>query len=251
MNPKNLFDTLLTTLPSARLISVSIGANWTAVVVDINGETRCGLAASMNDAAKSETKLPDPLDAGNLNDLAANDLAKLVYSTRPSEVSIGMAAINALLPRLQSRWADINADEVIAGKGLEKNVALVGHFPFVPRLRSRVGKLWVLEQEPHGDDLPAEAAPEIIPQADVLAITAMTLLNGTFESLLALRRPGTFTLLIGPTAPLSPVLFDYGVNIISGAVVDDIDSTLLGVKQGLNFRQLHPLGVRLVSMANE
>jgi len=249
MSAKNLFDQLLSTLPVGRLISVNIGTNWTAVVVDINGEIRCGLAASMNDVSNSETKLPGPMDAGNLNDLAANDLAKLVYSARPSEISIGMAAINALLPRLQSRWADINADEVIAGKGVGKNVALVGHFPFVPRLRSQVGKLWVLEQEPHGDDLPAKAAPEIIPQADILAITAMTLLNGTFESLLALRRPGTFTLLIGPTAPLSPVLFDYGVNIISGAVVDDVASTLRGVMQGLNFRHLHLLGVRLVSMS--
>ena len=79
----------------------------------------------------------------------------------------------------------------------------------------------------------------------------MTLLNGTFENLLALRRPGTFTLLIGPTAPLSPVLFDYGVNIISGAVVGDIEATLQGVRQGLNFRQLHHQGVRLISMENE
>ena len=249
MSAKNLFDQLLSTLPNGRVISVNIGANWTAVVVDINGETRCGLAASMNDASNSVTKLPVPLDTGNLIDLVANDLAKLVFSSKSSEVSIGMATINALLPRLQSRWTDINADEVIAGKGEGKNVALVGHFPFVPRLRSQVGKLWVLEQEPHGDDLPAEAAPEIIPQADILAITAMTLLNGTFGSLLALRRPGTFTLLIGPTTPLSPVLFDYGVNIISGAVVDDVASTLRGVMQGLNFRQLHLLGVRLVSMS--
>ncbi len=251
MSAKNLFDQLLPTLPNGRLLSINIGANWTAVVVEVNGETRCGLAATMNEASTGVTKLPVPMDTGNLTHFAANNLAKLVFSSKPSEISIGMAAINALLPRLQSRWTDINADDVIAGKGTGKNVALVGHFPFMPRLRPRVGKLWVLEQEPHGDDLPADAAPEIIPQADILAITAMTLLNGTFENLLALRRPGTFTLLIGPTAPLSPVLFDYGVNIISGAVVGDIEATLQGVRQGLNFRQLHHQGVRLISMENE
>ena len=52
----------------------------------------------------------------------------------------------------------------------------------------------------------------------------------------------------GSTTPLSPVLFDHGVSIISGAVVDDIDSTLRGVMQGANFHQLHHMGVRLVSM---
>lgn len=43
---------------------------------------------------------------------------------------------------------------------------------------------------------------EIIPQADVVAIIAMTLLNGTFDTLIALCRPGVPTLIVGPTTPL-------------------------------------------------
>lgn len=60
---------------------------------------------------------------------------------------------------------ELNAEDVIAELGAGKRVALIGHFPFVPRLRERVGTVWVLEQEPRGEDLPAGAAREVVPAA--------------------------------------------------------------------------------------
>jgi uncharacterized protein (DUF4213/DUF364 family) len=45
--------------------------------------------------------------------------------------------------------------------------------------------VWILEQRPGLDDLPAEAAAEVIPQADVVAITGTSLINHT---LLAIPR---------------------------------------------------------------
>jgi uncharacterized protein (DUF4213/DUF364 family) len=58
-------------------------------------------------------------------------------------------------------------------------------------------------------------------------------------------------LLLGPTTPLSPVLFDHGVHILSGAVVTDVEGVLRTVGQGGNFRQVHRAGVRLVTMRSE
>jgi hypothetical protein len=249
MTVHNLFEQLLSILPDGQLVSINAGVYWTAVVVKVEGKTRCGLAATISDESYHYTNEPAVPRAGHLSELTTRDLASLVNSDYLLEVSIGLATINALLPRLEKSWVDINAEEIIAQRGADGKVALVGHFPFVPRLRPRVGTLWVLEQNPQEGDLPAEAASEIIPQADVLAITAMTLLNHTYDNLIALRRPDALTLLIGPSTPLSPILFDHGVNIISGAVVDDIDSTLRGVMQGANFHQLHSMGVKLVSMS--
>ncbi len=98
--------------------------------------------------------------------------------------------------------------------------------------------VWVLELNPGPSDLPAERAPEIIPQADVVAITGMTLINGTFEALAALPRPGAYVVVLGPSTPLSPLLFEYGVDAISGAVITDISAALAAVSQGANFRQI-------------
>ncbi|HIJ20999.1 MAG TPA: hypothetical protein HPP58_08125, partial [Deltaproteobacteria bacterium] len=52
--------------------------------------------------------------------------------------------------------------------------------------------------------------------------------------------------LLGDTAPLSPVLFDYGVDAISGTKVVDSELALRCVSQGANFRQIG--GVKRLTM---
>ncbi len=192
--------------------------------------------------------VPTDRDAGHLHECSSQELCELARSASPAEVSVGIAAINALLPRAPLTWVDINASDVLAERGADKAVALVGHFPFVDWLRARVKTLWVLELAPQAGDLPASAAAEVIPQAELIALTSMTLLNHTFEGLMALRRPDAPVMLLGPSTPLAPLLFDYGVHLLSGSVVEEIDAVLQGVSQGAGFRQLHRLGVRLVTM---
>ncbi len=246
---KPLLHSLLATVPDAPVETVLIGAHWTAVVVDKPGRRSCGLATSLRPKDDHHHGGGHAvLDAGRLHLKGSRALAELVDSASPPEVSVGMATINALLPRQQEAWIDLNAREVIAERGAGKHVALVGHFPFVPYLRERVGRLSVLELDPQGEDLPAKAAPRIIPQADVVAITSLTLMNRTFDGLIRLRGPDALVLLLGPTTPLSPILFDYGVDIISGTVVEDVDAVLHTVGQGGNFRQVHRAGVRLVTL---
>jgi uncharacterized protein len=251
MTVSKLFDRLLLDLPDGRLITVQVGLYWTAVVAEVDGETRCGLAATVGDESHHYTTDPSSPHAGKLTELRAQELANFVHSSSLPEISIGLATVNALLPRLSHRWVDLHSKEVLARLGVGKTVVMVGHFPYVPELRPRVGRLIVLEQNPQEGDLPASAASEIIPQADVLAITAMTLLNHTFDDLIAMRRPGTPMLIVGPTTPLSPVLFDMGATILSGAVVEQPEAVLRGLSQGANFHQLRQMGVRLISMTNE
>jgi uncharacterized protein (DUF4213/DUF364 family) len=244
-----IFDGLLSTLPDAPVQTVRIGTHWTAVVVEVQGRRRCGLATSMPQRGDHHHGAgADVPDAGRLHQRGGRALAELVRSASPPEVSVGMAAINAILPQHASAWVDLNAEAVIAERGAGRHVALVGHFPFVPRLSARVGRLSVLELRPQGDDLPADAAPEIIPQADVVALTSLTLLNRTFDGLMRLCRPGALVLLLGPSTPLSPLLFAHGVHILSGSIVQDVDAVLNTVCQGGNFRQIHRAGVRLVTM---
>ncbi len=132
-------------------------------------------------------------------------MANLVFSKSYTKIAVGLATINALLPPI-AQPVDLAAEDYIARQGENSRVALIGHFPFVSRLRDQVKKLWVLELNPKEDDLPASAAPEIIPQADILAITATTLINHTFDEIFALRRLDAKVLLLGPSTPLSPLL---------------------------------------------
>jgi hypothetical protein len=246
-----IIDELLVTLPDGLVQEVQVGAFWTAVVTEAGSRRRCGLASTPRSEEHHHGGQPAVPDAGRLAERSARDLAGLARSESLMEAAIGVAAINALLPPSPELWVDVNAEEVIARHGAGKNVALVGHFPFIPRLREAVGTLWVLELQPGPGDLPSEAAPDIIPQADVVAITGTTLINHTLEGLLALCQPGALALVLGPSTPLSPVLFDYGVRILSGAVVEDSEAVLRAVSQGANFRQVHRQGVRLVTIQTE
>jgi len=164
--------------------------------------------------------------------------------------SLGMATINALLPQQPETWVNLNAEEVITERGQGKSVVLIGHFPFIPRLEQQVGELTVLELDPQPGDRPVSDAQEVMPSADVVAITSMTLLNKTLDALLEMVKPGATVIMLGPTTPLSPVLFDYGIDLLCGSVVNNIDSVIKAVRQGANFRQVHQAGVSLVCMAH-
>jgi uncharacterized protein (DUF4213/DUF364 family) len=238
---------ILETLPDGNVLEVRIGLNWTAVVVDASGERHCGLASTLQDES-NHNHGRDVSQAGRLESFSGRELAGLCLSDLPTERSVGMAAINALLPHDPAAWFEENAEDLLTRCGAGRRVALVGHFPFVDRLRPRVGALQVLEMAPGPGDLPATAAPEVIPAADVVAITSMTFHNHTLEGLLALCAPGADVILLGPSTPLSPILYEYGVRALSGSVVTAIEPVLRLVSQGGNFRQVHKAGVRLVNM---
>ncbi|MBC7248829.1 MAG: DUF364 domain-containing protein [Anaerolineae bacterium] len=226
----------------AAVREVCVGAFWTAVALKTD-PPRCGLASTL----RSEVHEGPPVrDAGRLLEKRALELAALLRSTSPVEASIGMAAVNALLEVAEEACLEVNAEEVIVEKGAGKKVAIVGHFPFIPRVRRVADTVWVLEQRPRGDDLPAAAAPQVIPQADVVAITGTALINHTFEELVALCRPEAYVLVLGGSAPLSPLLFDYGVDAIAGTQVIDVPAVLRAVSQGATFRQIP--GKRLLTM---
>ena len=161
-----------------------------------------------------------------------------------------MAAINSLIEVDESRCVELNAEEVILKEGAGRKVAVVGHFPFIPRVREAAQRLWVLEKRPVKGDLPANMAAEVLPQADVAAITGTSLINHTFEGLMKLCRPDALVVVLGPTAPVSPLLFDYGADIICGTVVADAENVLRLIGQGANFGQVkRGGGVRLLTMA--
>lgn len=248
----DLYERILEELDDGPVLDVRMGAFWTAVVAEVDKEKRCGLAASMFPSDHYHSAEPDMPHAGELRRFDASKLAAMVLSERPMERTIGTAAVNALLPRRESEWTDGNAVEILAERGKGKNVAMVGHFPFAQKLRSQVGTLWVLELNPQDDDLPAEAAPEVMPQADVVAITATTLMNDTFAELLSLCKTDATVMVLGPSTPLTPVMYDFGADLLSGSAVstesDKLNAVLDAVCQGSSFRQVQPYGVRLVTM---
>lgn len=227
---------------------VRIGTHWTMVVLEQDGELRAGLSSTLGGGSDEHHHGGGPpvKDAGRLLTYTAGQLAALARSERLLEASIGFATINALLDVDEGRCIDVNAADVIAERGAGRNVAVVGHFPFVGQLRDIAARLWVLELRPREGDLPAAMAAEVLPQADVIALTGTSLLNHTFDGLMALCRPDAFVVMLGGTSPLSQVLFEAGVDAVAGTRLIDVQGALHAVSQGASFRQIP--GRRLLTM---
>jgi len=244
-----LNDTLLQSLLPGKILAVQVGLSRTAVVAETEAGIRCGLAATLSNVEFRHHTQPSVRKAGHLHEMTSADLAGLVESRSFTEVSIGLATINALLPRNPAQWVDLHAEDYLIEHGANKNIVVVGRFPFIDRLKPIAKNLWVLELNPKEGDLPAEAAPKVVPQADVVAITATTLINKTYQSLIELCQPQTRVVLVGPSTPLSPVMYDYGIDVLSGTIVTDPQEVLTGIGQGISFHQLRKKKVvRLVTL---
>lgn len=218
---------------------IHVCAHWTAVL-----SRNCGLSSTVREEFHGHKGVRD---VGRLTEKNAFELALYSRSEHLLEASIGMAAINSLIDIDESRCVEANAYEVLLEKGRGKNVAVVGHFPFISMLKDSAKKLWVIEKRPSEGDLPEEAAEEILPQCDVVGITGTTFINHTVEDLLG-QCKGSFVALIGPTAPLTPVLFDYGIDVISGSKVVETQKVIRFISQGATFKELHHHGVKLLTM---
>jgi uncharacterized protein (DUF4213/DUF364 family) len=236
-----IIDDMLASLDyKASVRDIRQGAFQTAVL------TRgCGLASTPHDLGPhhSQTPVKEP---GFLLNKDTLSLARMALSPSPLEAAIRMATINSLIEIDEQRCTELNASDLLSKQGEGKKVTIIGHFPFVPRLRTVVSELWVIERNPQEGDFAETEADKLLPQADVVGITGTAFTNQTIESLLSLCKSNAYVVVLGGTVPLSPVLFDYGVNAVSGTRVIDPETVLSCVSQGATFRQIK--GVRLLTM---
>ncbi len=240
-----LTPTLASVKRDGPVTDIRVGTHWTIVATELSEGLTAGLASTQF-VHGVEHGTPAVRAAGKLIGRSTRELADWVQSEQPTERSIGFAALNALIEVDAAQCVELNAADYILARGAGRRVAIVGHFPFVEQVCAAAQQCWVLELNPGPGDVPATMAAEVLPQADVVALTGMTLVNGTFDGLLAQCRPDACTLLLGATTPLSPLLFDAGLSAISGTILTDIPAALAAVSQAATFRQIP--GRRLVTM---
>ncbi len=228
-----ILDDLISTLDfNATVQEIRQGVFQTAVL-----SRNCGLAATLpRDALRQ--KPPLVKEAGSLKQKSTKELVHMAHCESLLEAAIGVAAINSLLEIEESCCIERNAADLIMEKGKGQKVAIVGHFPFIPKVRQSAAELWVMEKNPVEEDLPEAEADNVIPQADVVGITGTAVTNHTLEHLLELCNPNAYVIVLGDSAPLSPIFFDHGVDAVGGTKVIDPELVLRCVGEGASFRQI-------------
>jgi uncharacterized protein (DUF4213/DUF364 family) len=172
----------------------------------------------------------------------AREWARLLLSSDPGETAIGLAVANAMLALAPAQAADIDGVDWLLQHARGRDVAVVGAFPFIDReLRPLARRVRVLEQRPAEGQMPESCAGDVLPQAEIVAITGGTLANHTLDALLHHTRPDAIRLLLGPSTPLTPALFRFGFHALAGVHVVDVDAARADVRAGRPFPRMRGL----------
>ncbi len=244
-----IIEEIAAQLPEGELLDIVMEHHWAGVSVQVKGEKRCGLS-SMPFMTDQPQEFISQAFALYRQTGSARALSRLTDQSNSPMASIGVAAINALLPH-PPEVPEENAADLLLRLSKGKRVVMVGHFSFADDVRVEAQHLDVLELNPRDGDLPASEAPRVLPQAEVVAITSMTFINNTCDALLALCPPNSTVMVIGPSTPLSPVLFRHGIDILCGSVIQDAEWVMGQIKAGIGFKHLHRQGAQLVVLRPE
>jgi uncharacterized protein len=229
----------------ARVQEVRRGLHWTAVV-----SRRCGLASTMAQGSCCSGEATGGME-GSFTEMTALELARHCIDDT-ARTSLGLAAINSLLDVDPNRYTDIDGLQLVKDMGKGKNISIIGHFPFLDDLAREAGNLWIIEKQPRPGDYTEDQGKDFLPQSDIVVISSTTLINHTLPGILELCRKGSVKMLLGPTTPLSEVLFEYGIDMLSGSVVTEKEAVLKSISEGANFMQLKKKGgIRFVSMIKD
>ena len=170
-------------------------------------------------------------DAGTIQGKAITELAAGLKSWEPLEAGLGLAALSSLI---EPQGEKVNVFDYIMSQAPGKTVTCIGRFPFYERLARTAARSFLLEMNPQAGELPPFAAEEVIPESDLVIITGTTLINKTLERLLELSRNG-IAIVLGPSTPMSDVLFDFGASVIAGVRVVDREKLFQSIAQGVKF----------------
>lgn len=235
-NERRLLNSMIQSLPrpDAPVEQVVAGDKFIAVVAG----GRTGISSLLG-------ARPDAHEASMTDKVVGMSAVRVAeYLLRPSPfaVCLGMAALNAAsTPDPSSETAAAPAEQLIAELGRNKTVGLVGQFPFVEALREKVGALHLFELREAPGAVPREHWEEVLPRLDVLALTATALLTRQMAFYLS-RAANAVSVVLGPTTPMSPALFGFGVDYLCGSMVTDPRPVLEGIRAGLPFRAIKKRG---------
>jgi uncharacterized protein (DUF4213/DUF364 family) len=245
-NMWSLYNRLLELIPDhVRVESCLIGAVWTGV----------RSAAGSGLAMTAGLDLPYQSVVGKARGAPLREFGERVKSWELFTATIGMAAVNsyintagyqeAVQQHVMSIAPHNSIFDYFEDKINGKKVAFIGHLPGAENYRE-ICEVKILERNPQHGDLLDPAGEYILPGQDVVFISGTTIANKTLPRLLQLCR-NAFVILWGPSSPLTPILFDYGVDVVSSFVIRDSDEAWRVVAEGGRSMDLRPF-VQAVSM---
>ena len=226
----SLYDQMIAQVPDDVLVRhVAMGAHHCFV------EAECGTGVAALHRGGARQRMERGWAGRPLRELAA-----CAKSWDFEVASVGVAALNAwhnqrerldalgLAKDAKSTDPFVFLAPVAARMAAEKNdgsrprAVVVGHFPHLAAIAEHAD-VSVLERAARADtDLPDTACEYLLPDADLVVMTGMTLANKTMPRLFELAR-NALTCVVGPSATICAPVLDVGADLVAGSVVADAE----------------------------
>ena len=213
-----LYDVLIDGIDTDAVVTNTLmGQCWTAV------ETADGFGMAMTTPCDTAPRML----SGEYTGMSLRELADAAKSWNLTEAGFGMAAINTYY-NTPARLAALDCYEPFdkyCTDGVDlrgKHIGVVGHLNMPQSVYDLAASVRILERNPRPGDYPDSACDWLLPQCDVVIMTASTLVNKTLPHLLDLCQ-NAYTILAGPSCPMCPALLDLGIDRIAGLVITDVE----------------------------
>lgn len=156
---------------------------------------------------------------------------ELLESREILKRSVGMACLKSLLPD-PKETVDGNAIDLVEQAAAHAPSCFIGHFKTAAEWREQGYPVTIVELFPRPGDIHWDEADEQLHQAEIVLMTGLTVVNETLEAVIRRTPSAKLRIIMGPTVPASPALFDYGIDLLGITQIDDVermsDYALLG-----------------------
>lgn len=174
--------------------------------------------------------MPGLSDPPGMNSWMGNWLSKpalesaleLLSSRITLHRAVGMACLKSLLPIPKSL---LSGDAMTQVQSIASKVptCFVGYFKKAAEWRDMGWPVSIVELFPRPGDIHWDDADEVLNSAQVVLMSGLTLVNGTFPSVIQRTPSAKIRIMMGPTVPPSPVLFRYGIDLLGVTLIHNVD----------------------------
>ena len=233
---QNFFDCMSAAAEGVTVEQVTIGIGYTAVKTSLG---HVGIAATgivLSDASADSLKIED------FEGRPAAQLLQRIIDDDPMTRTMAMALINALnrpatltLPEDPDNRILFDRFGILSGA----KVAMVGYFPpLVHFLESKKIPLTVVD-DGRGIGDKSDFYRKLKSWADVLLLTATSIINNSIEDVLDHAGARLKTICLGPSTPMLPAAFKgFPVHMLAGSAIIDGPGLIKIIRHGGGARSL-------------
>jgi len=151
---------------------------------------------------------------------ALDSALELLSSKDTLRRAVGMACLKSLLPVPTSVMSG-NAVLMVEAAAARVPTCFIGFFKEGAEWREMGRPVNIVELFPRPGDIHWDDAGEVLAEAQIVLMSGLTVVNETLEEVIRRTPNAKVRVMMGPTVPPSPVLFDCGLDLLGVTLVND------------------------------